>query len=203
MFKFDYKDWSAVHHKIWEELLMSSNLLEEKDKICVEVGCFEGRSTIWFSERLLNTPNSVYYCVDSWQGGEEIERLDLGYDMKRVYDNFCHNISLSEKREQISYYISDSESWLSRFSGSLYRNVDFIYLDGSHTQRDTLVDLVLSLTMLKKDGILIVDDYTNNMYTENDFLRPRKAVDFVKSSLKDEVTMYQTHEFQAVIKRIR
>lgn len=201
MYKFSYKDWTAVHKKDWESLLVSSGLLEEKDKVIIEVGCFEGRSTVWFAERLLNTPASRYFCIDNWSGGEEIDRLNLGYNMQEVYQNFCYNISLLKNKHQLTYQISESEKALAQLCSIYYRQADFIYLDGSHTQRDTLVDLTLSLTMLKKGGILIVDDYTNKMHTNDMHLRPQKAVDFVVSSLKNEISMFQTAEFQAVIKR--
>ena len=87
MFNFAYKDWTAVHKKIWADILLKNNLLEIRDKTVVEVGCFEGRSTVWFSDILMNTPNSKYICIDSWQDGKEFERLNLNYDMDLVFKN--------------------------------------------------------------------------------------------------------------------
>jgi predicted O-methyltransferase YrrM len=203
MFKFEYKDWTKVHLEIWEDLLFKHGLFEEKDKIIVEVGCFEGRSTIWFNENLMNTENSKYYCIDNWQGGEEVNRLALPFDMKLVYENFCHNISQLKSRNQITYYVDNSEKILSQLSGSLFRQADFIYLDGSHTQRDTLVDLILCLTLLKKGGIILVDDYTNNMKTKNELLRPQAAVDFIVKSFGNEISFKETRESQAVLQRIK
>jgi predicted O-methyltransferase YrrM len=201
MFKFEYKDWTAVHKNIWSDLLKSSNLLEERDKNIVEVGCFEGRSTVWFANKLINTPNSRYFCIDSWKGGEEIERLKLNYDMELVYSNFCENIKQLPCYPQITIIKSNSEKALVGLP-FLYRNVDFLYLDGSHTQRDTLVDLVHGLSLLKVGGILIVDDYSNNMATSDISLRATMSVDFVVSSFKSEITHYVTEEGQMVIKRV-
>jgi predicted O-methyltransferase YrrM len=36
---------------------------------------------------------------------------------------------------------------------------DFIYVDGSHLLLDVLMDVTLSWTLLKKNGILAIDDY--------------------------------------------
>ncbi len=202
MFKFQYKDWTKVHHSIWEKILNNQKLLDDKEKIVIEVGCFEGRSTVWFAERLIKTPTSRYFCIDSWAGGEEIERMNLEFDMQLVYQNFKHNIDLLECKDQISVFRSKSEEALSNLLSVFYRKADFIYLDGSHTKRDTLVDLVLGLTLLKKDGILIVDDYRNNMGTEDMNLRPTEAVDFVLNSMKNELVYKETEESQMVIKRI-
>jgi predicted O-methyltransferase YrrM len=202
MFNFKYKDWTAVHKEIWSDLLKNSKLLEERDKNIVEVGCFEGRSTVWFANKLINTPNSRYFCIDSWKGGEEIERLKLDYDMELVFSNFSENIKKLLCYPQISVIKSTSEKALVGLP-FLYRNVDFLYLDGSHTQRDTLVDLVHGLSLLKVGGILIVDDYSNNMATNDTSLRATMSVDFVVSTFKNEVVHFVTEEGQMVIKRVR
>lgn len=202
MFKFKYKDWTQVHHSIWERLLSNHNLLEDREKIVIEVGCFEGRSTVWFADRLIKTPTSRYICIDSWAGGEEIDRLKLDFDMKLVYENFKHNIEFLSCKNQISVFKSNSEEALSNLLSVFYRKADFIYLDGSHTKRDTLVDMVLGLTLLKKNGILIVDDYKNNMGTEDMNLRPTEAADFILNTMKKELLYKETAEGQMVIKRI-
>jgi predicted O-methyltransferase YrrM len=74
-------------------------------------------------------------------------------------------------------------------------------LDGSHTQRDTLVDLVLSLTLIKQGGLILIDDYRNNMSTKDLSLRPTKAVNFVIQSFENEVSSFKTPEGQMVIKK--
>jgi predicted O-methyltransferase YrrM len=202
MFNFAYKDWTAVHKKIWADILLKNNLLEIRDKTVVEVGCFEGRSTVWFSDILMNTPNSKYICIDSWQGGEEFERLNLNYDMDLVFKNFENNIKQLPCYENITVMRGLSEKCLSYLFSSLFKQVDFIYLDGSHTQKDTLVDLILSLILIKKDGLILIDDYKNNMATNDLYLRPTRAVDFVLDSFKKDVSFYKTEENQMVIKKL-
>jgi predicted O-methyltransferase YrrM len=63
------------------------------------------------------------------------------------------------------------------------------------------VDLVHALTLLKPGGVIIVDDYLNNMATNNPLLRPRDAVDFVVRSFDNEIEFSLTAERQAVIIR--
>lgn len=201
MFNFAYKDWTAVHKKIWYDLLKDNNLLEIRDKNVIEVGCFEGRSTVWFSELLINTPTSRYFCIDTWKGGEEIERLKLDFDMNTVLKNFNHNIKQLSCYDQISVFRGTSESCLSSLLSVLYKKIDFIYLDGSHTQRDTIVDLVLSLMLIKDGGLILIDDYNNNMATNDLLLRPTKAVDFIIKSFKNEISFFETDEGQMVIRK--
>ncbi len=197
---FNYSDWSSIHHKYWKSLL-DTHLDLDLPITMIEVGCFEGRSTIWFASYLNHHPDSRMFCVDTWLGGEEVLRANLDFDMNRVRNNFFYNIGLLKEKEKIIKYIMQSERGLSSFFSRYYRGVDFIYLDGSHTQRDTLVDLTLSLSLLKKGGIIIVDDYNNNMSTNNPLLRPKDAVDFVVKSFDNEIEFSLTPEQQAVIIR--
>jgi predicted O-methyltransferase YrrM len=141
------------------------------------------------------------FCVDTWLGGEEVERVKLSFDMNKVCRNFFHNVDLLEQKNKIFKYVMQSERALSDFFPKYYRGIDFFYLDGSHTQRDTLVDLTLSLSLLKRGGVIIVDDYNNNMATNNTMLRPKDAVDFVVKSFDNELEFFTTPEQQAVIIR--
>lgn len=198
--QFSYPDWSKVHTKYWEKLF--NQRLNTVDPITmVEVGCFEGRSTLFFANYLKHNVQSRLICIDTWAGGEEIEREKLDFNMNIVESNFHNNIDQHPHRDQISVYKEPSEVMLSEFLFDYYRSVDFIYLDGSHTQRDTLVDLTLSLLLIKKGGMIIVDDYLNQMATKIKTLRPQAAVDFVVKSFGNEVKFMTTPESQAVIIR--
>lgn len=198
--QFDYPDWSKVHIKHWEKII--TKRLNKPDPITmIEVGCFEGRSTLWFADHLKNNQRSRLVCIDSWTGGEEVERENLGFDMNVVENNFHNNIDQHPYRDQIYIYKGLSEDILSKLLYNYFQSVDFIYLDGSHTQRDSLVDLTLSLLLIKKGGIIIVDDYLNQMATTVQALRPQAAVDFVVRSFGKEVGFGTTAEKQAVIIR--
>lgn len=197
---FDYPDWSTVHHKHWKPLL-DKHLDLDIPITMIEVGCFEGRSTVWFADYLNHHSHSRMFCVDTWLGGEEIERVNLNFDMHKVRSNFFHNVANSKQKDKIIKYIMQSERGLVSFLSRYYRCIDFIYLDGSHTQRDTLVDLTLSLSLLKTGGIIIVDDYNNSMATNNPLLRPKDAVDFIVKSFDNEIEFSLTPEQQAVIIR--
>lgn len=197
---FDYPNWSSIHHKYWKPLL-DKHLDLDIPVTMIEVGCFEGRSTVWFADYLSHHPDSRMFCIDTWLGGEEIERTGLQFDMDRVRSNFFHNVGLLKDKDKVIKYVMQSERALSSLFSKYYRGIDFIYLDGSHTQRDTLVDLTLCLSLLKQGGVVIVDDYTNNMATNNPLLRPKDAVDFIVKSFDNEVEFSLTPEQQAVIIR--
>lgn len=199
MLNFNYPDWSTIHRKHWQHII-DSFFDTKKQMISIEVGCFEGRSTMWFADKLLQHPHSLLYCIDTWKGGEEVERVKLNYDMQLVERNFTQNVAVHSCYSQIKVIKDSSKNGLS--SLFIYTDaVDFIYLDGSHTQKDTLIDLVMALNLIKVGGIIVIDDYMNNMSTPNALLRPKDAVDFVVKSFDRDVEFFTTPEKQAVIIR--
>lgn len=197
--KFDYPDWSHCHHCWWVDIV-DTYLKPREPVTAIEVGCFEGRSTLWFADHFLRAENSKMFCIDAWSGGEEVSRLNLGYDMEVVKANFFNNINEHPMKNKISVISDISEKALGNLM-HFYRKIDFIYLDGSHTRRDTLVDLVYCTSLIKQGGVIIVDDYLNKMGTNNTKLRPKNAVNFIVKSMGNEFDFFVTPEKQGVLIR--
>ena len=66
---------------------------------------------------------------------------------------------------------------------------DIIYIDDSHKTKDVLYDLVLCWDLLKKDGILIVDDYLWKADERPINLTPKVAVDSFITIYSDELKL--------------
>jgi hypothetical protein len=197
----DYKftqDWFHWAPELWEKLVP---LLPEREAF-LELGSFEGRSTVWIVENMMQDGGFID-CVDTWAGGEEHEVLDMG----EVEKNFDHNIDkvlggaventravegwtlhtryaspapTESQRKKVYKYKCKSTIMLGeklcdpQFSRRpLY---DFIYIDASHTAPDVLTDACMAWPLLKKDGVMVFDDY---LWGEpRDILhRPKLAVD--------------------------
>lgn len=61
-----------------------------KPKRILEIGSFEGRSTVFFAEKALAYQSEVeIVCVDTWEGSAEHEGV---WNMGQVEQNFVHNI---------------------------------------------------------------------------------------------------------------
>ncbi len=52
----------------------------------VEIGSFEGRSTLWILENLLRHPDSRMHCIDTFAGGAEHGAAQLPEDSEKVPD---------------------------------------------------------------------------------------------------------------------
>jgi predicted O-methyltransferase YrrM len=121
------------------------------NKLFLEVGSYEGRSTCWFLENGL-ADDGVIFCYDTWEGSEEhsdVQRSDL-------FLKFMHNTELSKKSTQSVYtFMGDSRETIRRQTALF----DFVYIDGSHQAPDVLMDACLTFRMLKPGGIMVFDDY--------------------------------------------
>jgi predicted O-methyltransferase YrrM len=117
----------------------------------LEIGPFEGRSTVWFLENILTHGSSKIVCIDHFEGGKDHEYFKV--DVSGAEDRFLSNIEQFKYRVQLR----KQPSWMGLRDASIL--FDFVYIDGDHRSQGVLEDAVLSWRLLKSGGILIFDDY--------------------------------------------
>lgn len=168
------KDWFNWAPAIWEQLIPH---LPEREAF-LEIGSFEGRSTVWIIENMMEDGGYVD-CIDTWQGGEE----HSAEDMAAVEARFDHNTEVAMRkfsgedgiRRLVSKWKGSSVGLLGEMLPSAQR-YDFIYIDGSHTAPDVLTDACMAWHLLKPKGIMVFDDYMWG--NPRDVLhRPKVAID--------------------------
>lgn len=115
----------------------------EKSCKILEIGCFEGFSTCWFLENLVNDAESEVFCIDPFRDS--------------YFTFFEKNLISSRKKHQVTIIRELSRTGLRRFKQS--PKFYFVHIDGSHHRFDCLFDLVLSWPLVLHGGIVIVDDY--------------------------------------------
>lgn len=195
-YKFDHKDWVTPHIPYWEVILGGIDPCAEHTFL--EVGSFEGRSAVWFIDNYMHHPSSKFISVDTWKGGEEVERTKLPFDFKVIEQNFQHNIASCSYPLKIEIHKGDSVDRLL----SLAKRPGWLtcaYIDGSHRARDVLWDMMLTYRCLKQGGVMILDDYNNVMATNNEMLRVKPAVDFFVKLYEDDINFGKTKSGQAYI----
>lgn len=172
-------DWFHWAPEIWTRLI---DFIPER-KAFLEIGSYEGRSSVWMVEHLM-VDGGWIDCVDTWTGGEE----HTAQDMAAVEARFDRNMdTLREKyfadghpanRRKVYKHKGTSLRTLSRLlmQQQGVPRYDFIYVDGSHLARDVLSDACLAMPLLKPGGLMVFDDY---LWGEaRDILhRPKLAVD--------------------------
>jgi predicted O-methyltransferase YrrM len=150
------KDWFAWAPEVWTQLIP---LLPERKKF-LEIGSFEGRSTVWIVENMMEDGGEIY-CIDTWEGGEEHSEEDMG----TVEERFRHNRQLLMDKYATRHISTEKGTSLERLAGWLTPSAvpkevfDFIYIDGSHRAPDVLTDACMAWPLLKPKGLMVFDDY--------------------------------------------
>src|SRR5271165_2950589 len=141
-YKFS-ENWFADKMPVWIDILK-----EFKGKPGVtylEVGTFEGRSSLWLLENILTDPSSKLLIVDAFQ--------------ENTLDTFSSNINLSGEPEKFRILSGYSTDKLKEIPSN---SVDFSYIDGSGKGIVMLSDLVATWNLTKLNGIIICSRYELN-----------------------------------------
>src|SRR5580704_11801189 len=114
-------DWFCGNEKHFTKYLAH---LEDTPCQILEIGCYEGRSTVWLLENIATHPGATVHCIDV------VEQA-----------SFRQNILAARSPEKVRLEIG--------LSGNLLRSCptntfDFVYVDGSHETVEVLEDAVLS-----------------------------------------------------------
>jgi predicted O-methyltransferase YrrM len=192
------KDWFGWAPPVWEQLIpMLSG--EAGKRNFLEIGSFEGRSTVWIIENMMQDGDNLD-CVDTWEGGEE----HGAEDMDAVWNRFQSNIELAmdkfDRKRFTLPWKADSLTFLGAAIGEgIQRPYDFIYIDGSHIAKDVLTDACMAWQMLKPKGIMVFDDYVWG--DPRDILhRPKAAIDAFTNIFAEEVEVIHVG-YQLVVRK--
>jgi hypothetical protein len=133
-----YNFWEPDHYAEFKRL---SDIYRGKNDLkFLEIGAFEGRTSVWMLDNILTGDNSSLTCVD----------ID-------PTDNLTYNLNLHEGK--VKLITECSHIFLNT---NLFYELDwydFIYIDGDHNAPGVLEDAVLSWRALKVGGIMYFDDY--------------------------------------------
>jgi predicted O-methyltransferase YrrM len=194
------QDWFHWAPPVWEQLIPMLPG-EPGKRNFLEIGSFEGRSTVWIAENMMQD-GDVLDCIDTWEGGEE----HGAEDMMAVEARFDHNCSvvLTGRAIEIEKVKGSSVYGLSCLLTGVDSDPDqpyysFIYIDGSHIAKDVLTDACMAWPLLKKGGIMVLDDY---MWGEpRDILhRPKLAIDSFINIFAEEINIIHVG-YQMVIQK--
>ena len=147
-------NWDAVFKHLKQEGAVFNDVLE--------IGCFEGRATIWLCDNVLEQ-GCNYDIVDTFGGTlEEAGMVNaskvLSEDKDAVLNTFKHNISFHSGKVNFDISRGYSQQILPQLV-SKKKQYDFIYIDASHRADDTFVDAYYANKILKPGGLLIFDDF--------------------------------------------
>lgn len=159
-----------------------AKLVEEfKPKCIVEVGTWKGHSAIrWAEEIKRNNLDSKVYCVDTWLGATEFHtnlansknrNLMMKNGYPQIFYQFLSNVVHRNVQDII---IPIPNTSIIGYNILRYNKIspDIVYIDASHDYHDVKVDLINYYSLIKRNAILVCDDYGNGT-----FPGVKKAVD--------------------------
>jgi predicted O-methyltransferase YrrM len=120
----------------------------------LEIGTFYGANLLSVAYSYGLHKDSKLYCIDPWADYEEYPQYKN--EQESIYNKFIKNVENSGVKDKISIRRGFSNSEIPKFEDEFF---DIIYIDGNHEPEYVLEDAVLSFRKLKKNGILIFDDY--------------------------------------------
>ena len=195
------QDWFHWAPQVWEQLIPmlpdgeTYGAADHGVRNFLEIGSFEGRSTVWIAENMMRKGDSIT-CIDTWEGGEE----HGAEDMKSVEERFIWNVRTLQMKQPTNLSMRQGKS-VDELAGCLVNEEQyhFIYIDGSHIARDVLTDACMAWHLLAPGGIMVFDDY---MWGEpRDILhRPKPAVDCFTNLFAEELNIVHVG-YQLVVQK--
>jgi hypothetical protein len=144
---------------------------------CLEIGSFEGRSTIYTAENYCNGKGSYIDALDLWGTYPGYTRVH----QRSLYDHFVSNLQnhIEDQRVHIhrGYSFDSLMKIVQEVRAGTKDKYNFIYVDASHTAKDALMDAVLSWEVLQISGVMIFDDYDYSTVNSHVVMSPKIAVD--------------------------
>lgn len=139
-------DWVSQRGNSWRNLL--ADLMGKPNLNMLEIGSYEGRSTLWWLNNLLTDSSSRITCIDNWDKRAEFEK------------RFDRNVAASGHSCKVRKIKQPSWSGLKILHPT--EMFDVVYVDGSHEAKDVMLDGLTCLEHLKPGGFMIFDDYAWN-----------------------------------------
>lgn len=167
-----------------------------KPKRILEIGSFEGRSTVFFAEKALAYQSEVeIVCVDTWEGSAEHEGV---WNMGQVEQNFVHNIELATQHHPTATICKKQGHSHAKMIELLSQGhegyFDYVYVDGSHEAPDVLFDALLAHRLVRVGGVISFDDYLwspDASGEERHYMLVKPAVDHYVNTYQQKLQVIQ------------
>jgi predicted O-methyltransferase YrrM len=133
--------------------------LNNKNELTIlEIGCYEGLSSVFLAEQFLNNTNSRLICVEPFlniENNDHIQHLS-----NNTESSFDYNINICNNSDKIKVFKITSDNFFENYNSLMINTkYDFIYIDGCHEQDFITRDMENSFKVLKNNGIMWMDDY--------------------------------------------
>lgn len=121
----------------------------------LEIGAHCGVNILCVAKTFAAHPDSEIHAIDPWEDYEEYPE-NREWNTKN-YELYLKNLEIfPDVKQKVKTYKGYSHIIVPTFQENYF---DIIYVDGNHQPEFVLEDGVLAFRKLKKDGLMIFDDY--------------------------------------------
>jgi predicted O-methyltransferase YrrM len=177
--------WFNEGQRLTYDKFVELSSVNEETNI-LEIGCFLGKSSMYLAENIKKSKKPIkLHCVDFFRlrdgSAEEPKGWPKNKNQKKELESkygtdllpqFKDHIKKLEVENIVKPYQMSSDEALNYFIQNDIK-FDFIFIDGGHDYEIVKNDIIKSLKVLKKNGIIAGDDYFTSR--KND--QVQKAVD--------------------------
>ena len=139
-------------------------LLANPSDVCVEIGVYGGSSFFPMASVLAFKKNGIAYAVDPWVNAACVE----GYEETSNHNKYWGSVDLEKTMNTFIKGMHknglDAHYCIMRMSSAqAYRyfedgSIDYIHIDGNHSEQSAIFDVRHWLPKVKKGGIICFDD---------------------------------------------
>jgi hypothetical protein len=149
-------NFEGIQYRLANNWLQKVNLDDYKDRPIkyLEIGTFYGANLLSVADSYGLHKDSKLYCIDPWIDYKDYP--EYKDDQSIIYNGFLKNIEASSVKDKIVVYRGYSNCEVPKLEDDFF---DIIYIDGNHEPDYVMEDAVLCFRKLKKNGIMIFDDY--------------------------------------------
>jgi hypothetical protein len=152
--------WAPEFHEAWydggQALYMAALARTAPDGAVVEIGCWEGRSTVTLAQAVAP---KVVHCVDHWRGN-----IDEGIDHpaavaaaeRSVYATFDNNMYRLTSGNNVRY-CDDWRDWIARYGDPASFPIAFVHIDAAHDYQ-SVYDCIMALRPFLVPGAILCGD---------------------------------------------
>jgi hypothetical protein len=172
------EDWATYQNSVLEEhstfagwcpkkkaLRMMNLLYQNPSDLCVEVGVFGGSSFFPIASTLAFKGQGIAYAIDPWTNDYCLEGYDQEnekhhkywgkIDLERVMQRFIENMHRNGLDATYQIMRLSSAEACHHFKDE---SIDFLHIDGNHSEQSALFDVEHWLPKVKRGGIICFDD---------------------------------------------
>ena len=160
-----HNDWVQNFLESWELINRTPQAPElqfnpSDKRLVVEIGIYEGASTVWFSDNLLEHSDSRLISIDPFTGSDEmIQDPQQHPTLSQIEFTARSNVAKSKHPGKVRIEKGCSWDLYPQLKAEFTQGIDILYIDGAHDSTSVMRDIALYAPHVKSGGAILFDDY--------------------------------------------